>query len=233
MLFSVLLMTCSSPVPPNSSLPTPEFACQTTLDWKGIVPGQSTRRDVRRILGVPSRKGSERYVDGQVTFYAYRIEDGAIAGLAEDRVFFGKDGVVAWIEAIVADRDGQTHTLQETVDQLGITLDQVYVNNNFRHPDQFDVLAGPDQIYVWAGCGLAVSAISPVRNSHSPSTNLIVRHPVHPSASFQPSPSLEGEILFKFFFPPTSFAGFEEFYRDKVPFYFYYIWGEYLQRSTQ
>lgn len=233
MLFSVLLMACSSPVPPNSSLPTPEFACQTALDWKGIVPGQSTRRDVVRILGEPARKGSERYVDGRVSFYAYRIEDGAIAGLAEDRIFFGKDGVVAWIEATVADRDGQTHTIQEIVEQLGTTLDQVYVNNDLRLPDQYDIHAGPDQIYVWAGCGLAVSAVSPIVDEHPTASSLIVRYPLSPSNSLQQTPNVDDVIMFKFFFPRTSFAGFEEFYRDKVPFYLTYIWGEYLQRSTQ
>jgi hypothetical protein len=228
-----ILLACSSPVPPTFSLPKPEFACQQSLDWRGIVPGESRRRDVVRILGKPSRKGSEQYVDGRVSFYAYEIEDGAMAGLAEDRVFFGRDGIVAWIEATVADRDGQTHTIEEITNQLGTTLDQVYLDNDLRLPDQYDIHAGPDDIYVWAGCGLAVGAVPPVVDEPAASPTLVVRHPVSPGDSLEPTPSIDAEIMFKFFFPQTSFTGFEEFYRSKIPFYLIYVWKDYLQRSKQ
>jgi hypothetical protein len=228
-----VLVACSSAVPPNSLVPTPESACQTALNWKGIIPGKSTKRDVRRILGEPTHKGREIYVDGRVPFYAYKIEDGAIAGLAEDRIFFGKNGIVAWIEVTVADRDGQTHTVQEMVEELGATVDQVYINNNYRVPDQYDVVAGPDQIYVWAECGLAASAVSPVADDPTSVPGLTVRYPVPPSDSLQPTPNAGDVIMFKFFFPQTSFAGFEEFYKDKVPFYLIYIWKEYLQRREE
>jgi outer membrane protein assembly factor BamE (lipoprotein component of BamABCDE complex) len=228
-----LLAACSSPVPLTSSLPTPEFACPKVLDWRGIVPGKSTRRDVVRILGEPSRKGTERYVDGRVSYYAYEIEDGVMAGLAEDRLFFGRNGVVAWIEAIVADRDGQTHTVEEITEQLGATLDQVYLNNNYRLPDQYDVQGGPDNIYVWAECGLAVSAVSPAVDEPSTNVGLMIRHPMSTDFLQPKTPSMDAEIMLKFFFPQTSFAGFEEFYRNKVPFYLLYIWKDYLQRSKQ
>jgi hypothetical protein len=202
------------------------------------VPGESTRRDVVRILGKPSRKGTERYVDGRdvdgrVSCYAYDIEDGAMVGLAEDRVFFGRDGVVAWIEATVADRDGQTHTIEEITDQLGTTLDQVYLNNNYRLPDQYDVHSGPDDVYVWAGCGLAVTAVSPAVDEPSNDRGLMVRHPMSTDFLQPIRPSLDAEIMFEFYFPQTSFAGFEEFYRYWVPNYLLYIWKDYLQRSKQ
>lgn len=231
--FLALLVACSSPVPPSSSLPTPEFACQRTLDWREIVPGESTKRDVVRIVGKPSRKGSERYIDGRVSYYAYEIEDGAMAGLAEDRIFFGRDDVVAWIEATVADRDGQTHTIEEVADQLGTTLDQVYVNNNYRLPGQYDVHSGPDDIYVWAECGLAVSAVSPAVDVSFTDPGLTVRHPMPTEFLQAETPSLDAEIMFKFFFPKTSFSGFDEFYRNKVPFYLIYIWKGYEQEGEQ
>ena len=230
-LLLVLLVACSSPVPPSSSLPTPEFACQQSVDWRGIVPEESTRQDVVRILGKPSRKGNERYVDGRVPFYAYGIEDGAMAGLVEDRVFFDRDGVVAWIEASVADRDGRTYTIEEITKQLGTTLDQVYVNNDYRLPDQYDAHAGPDDIYVWAECGLAVGA-GLLEGIEQPSTaSFAIRHPVQAEDLFTPTPRVEDIVFFKLFFPPTSWTGFAEFYKDKVPFYVYYIWSEYQERS--
>ncbi|HSJ52857.1 MAG TPA: hypothetical protein VLC52_03850 [Anaerolineae bacterium] len=232
-LLLAVLTACSSPVPLTSSLPTPEFACSKSLDWKGIVPGESTRQDVVRILGNPSHKGSERYVDGRVSFYAYEVEDGAMAGLAEDRVFFGRNGVVAWIEAIVADRNGRTYTIKEITDQLGTTLDQIYLNNDLRLQDQYDIHAGPDDIYVWAECGLAVSAVPPLDDEPSASPNLMVRYPVSPGDSLEPTPSFRAEIMLEFFFPHTSFSGFDEYYRNKVPFYLTYIWKDYLQRSKQ
>jgi hypothetical protein len=233
MLLGALLVACSSPIPPSSALPAPDFACQQSLDWRGIVPGESTRRDVVRILGKPARKGRERYVDGRVSFYAYRVEDGAMAGLAEDRVFFGRDGVVAWIEVSVADRDGQIHTIDEITEQLGTTLDQVYVNNDYRLPNQYDAHAGPDNIYVWAECGLAVGAGLLERVDQPSTTSLVIRHPVPAEDLFTPTPRMEDMVFFKFFFPPTSWTGFEEFYKDKVPFYVHYIWSEYRERIKQ
>lgn len=232
-LSSVLLVACSSPVPPDSSLPTPERACPRVLDWRGIVPGESTRRDVLRILGRPSRKGTERSADGRVSYYTYEIEDGAMVGLAQDRVFFGRDGVVAWIEASVADRDGQTHTIEEITDQLGTTVDQVYRNNNCRLPNQFDVHSGPDNVYVWAECGLAVSAVSPAGDDLSNSRGLMVRHPMSTDFLQPIRPSIDAEIMFEFYFPRTSFAGFEDFYRYWVPTYLLYIWKDYLLRSKE
>lgn len=232
-LLLAMLVACSSPVPPSSSLATPEYACQQKLDWRGIVPGESTKRDVIRILGKPSRKGKERYPDGRVSYYAYEVKDGVMAGLAEDRVFFGKDGAVAWIEATVSDRDEQTHTIEEVSGQLGTVLDQVYRNNNYRLPDQYDVHSGPDDIYVWAECGLAVSAVSPAVDQPSTNPSLTVRHPVATDFLQPNTPSIDAEIMFKFFFPQTSFSSFEQFYRDKVPFYLLYIWKDYLERSKQ
>jgi hypothetical protein len=156
-----------------------------------------------------------------------------MAGLAEDRVFFGRDGVVAWIEVTVADRDGQTYTIEQITEQLGTTLDQVYVNNDYKLPDQYDAHAGPDDIYVWAECGLAVGAGLLEQIDRPGTASLVIRHPVPADDLFVPTPKLEDEVFFKFVFPPTSWTGFEEYYKDRVPFYMYYIWSEYRERIKQ
>jgi len=231
--FLAILIACSSPIQPGFSLPTPESACKQSLNWRGIVPGESTRQDVIRLLGKPSQKGSERYIDGRVSYYAYEIKDGAMAGLAEDRVFFDQDGVVTWIEAIAAGHDGQIYTIEEIASQVGATLDQVYVNNDYSMPEQYDAHAGPDDIYVWAECGLAVGA-GLLEGTNQPSAaGLVIRHPVPAGELFTPTPRMEDMVFFKFFFPPTSWNGFEEHYKDKVPFFVYYIWSEYRQRIKQ
>ena len=186
------------------------------------------------MLGRPSAKAKVRYTDGQMSFDSYKVQEGTIAGLMDDRVFYRNDGVVAWIEAVVADRDGRTHKLQEIVDQLGSTLDQVYVNNNLRSSTQYDILAGPDQIYVWSECGFATGAAPRTADSIGGGSQLVIRHPISVGDySFQPRPNVEDEIVFELIFPPTSFAGFEEFYKEKVPFRFYYVATQYFGHETK
>jgi hypothetical protein len=125
------------------------------LDWRGITPGESTRQDVINALGTPDHVGTKQFGDSRVSFYEHKVEGGVIAEFARDRVFFRSDEVVAWLEVVVADRDGTFHTVQEMIDQLGEVLDVVYWNNNYNPSSrQFDVLAGPDQLYVWSECGL-------------------------------------------------------------------------------
>jgi len=168
-----------------------------------------------------------------VSFYEYKLLDGVMADLATDRIYFGRSGVVVWIEAIVPNRDGQIHTIREIADQLGTTLDQVYRNNDLRGPLQYDVHAGPDDIYVWAECGLVVSAVSSSTDRQASTPGLMVRHPVSADDYLLPTPSIDAVVIFKFFFPPTCFAGFDELYRDKVPYCLIDTWEEYLERSKQ
>lgn len=219
-LSSLLLAACSPGVRSGLVLPTPEYECRAVQDWKGIVPGQSSKHDVVSALGKPTRVAGMRFAhDPQpYYYYAYLIEDGNTAGLIEDRIFFSRDGTVSWIEATVTDQYGQPLTIEDIVEEVGATLDQVYVNNNFRSPKQPFVKAGPDQIYVWAECGLAVSAESPFLGDSGMPPKLSLRHPVPSSDSIQPAPAVWATVLFKFLFPPTSYDGFVKFYEKKVPF---------------
>ena len=103
----------------------------------------------------------------------------------------------------------------------------------YRLRDQYDVHLGPDDIYVWAECGLAVGAISPPLEEPSIDAHITIRRPGSVEFLQPEGPSMNAEIMFKFFFPQTSFSGFEEFYRDKVPFFLIYIWKDYLERSKE
>lgn len=216
------------------ALPPPEARCHQPVTWHGIKPGISTRQEVHSILGRPDASGVEWFNGGIILVDAYDIPTGDIAAHARDMIFFRADGVVSWIEAIVADRDGRFHPIQETVAQLGPKLDAVYANSNYRPGSgQYDVLSGPDQLYVWSECGVAVNtligcftddlgeldcpgALVLLALVGTTSTNLTLRHPAPGSEGI-----IAGEgnvVLMKFLFEPTSYAAFEEHYRYNIPF---------------
>jgi hypothetical protein len=56
------------------------------------------------------------------------------------------------MEIVVADRDGTFHAVSETIEQLGSTLDAIYLNSNYRDNSYYDILGGPDQFYIWSEC---------------------------------------------------------------------------------
>ncbi len=171
-----------------------------------------------------------KFTDGRASYFGYSLEGGVASELVEDRVFFQSE-VVSWIVQIVADRDGQMHTLQEAVDILGPTLDSIYVNNDYvPGRGQYDVLVGPDQIYVWAECGVAISAAWDSATAYFP--GLQIRHPTNLESALRPTPDIGAEMLFMFLFPPTSFDGFVSHYQDKIPF-LDGAWLEYFRRVNR
>jgi len=235
---SFLIVACV-PVEEKEARPTPERSCSTTLNWHGIIPGRSTQQDVINALGTPPKTGTERFDQSDVTFYAYPVDGGVVAQFAKDRIFFGSDGIVDWLEVTIADRDGEFHAVRDMLDDLSNTLDTVYWNNNYRPASrQFDVIAGPDQVYVWSECGLALNAtghcssseadrvLCPQRGEQTGSVNpisLVLRYPnPFPQFSREPNPSVDNAVLMMFLFPPTSYEGFTKFYMQKIPFGLWY-----------
>ncbi len=242
---SILLSACAS-LPGQVVLPTPEASCHATLSWRGITPGKSTRQDVTDALGPPAETGTEQFDQRTVPFYAYRVDNGTIAQYVQDRIFFRSDGVVDWLEVIVADRDGKYHPIRDMLNELGSTLDTIYWNNNYRpNSHQFDVLGGPDQVWIWSECGVALNTTGhcspaqeadplcprhnePMAATASTPTTLTLRYPhVQPEAAQVPDPSVDNTVLMMFLFPPTSYKGFSEYYMQKIPFR---LWNDFLDK---
>lgn len=215
------------------NLPQPEQDCKQSIDWQGIKPGISTKLDVVSLLGEPEDKGSQRIGPNSFPFYTYKVDGGEIAGFAKNRVFFRADGVVDWIEVMVGDQDGSYHKVSEITAELGNILDAVYRNSNdppYVEPGKsFDVQSGPDQLYLWSACGIAVDAlpIKPINN------DLSIQHPDHPRSTDKVSLNANSIILIKILFIPTSYQGFKDYYMYKPP-YNYFIpgsdWNIYIKK---
>jgi hypothetical protein len=239
-IFCFLLTACQSKKL-DYHYPVSNATCQEDITWMTLRPGVSTRDDVIRALGKPDEKGKEKLLDGRsMPFYAYNIQGGRISSFTKHRIFFNREGRVDWIETIVADSDGQYHSIQETVNLLGDTLDAVYSNSDFNlfADFQYDILGGPDDIYVWSECGVAILALSDVIKTDRGSLEYLLsenipfdaewvlnlRYPEFKS-SMRPVTTLDSIVLMKFLFLPTTFEDFMENYRYKIP---YDIWDDYL-----
>ena len=226
------------------SLPVPEIDCLAApAEWMTLQPGLSTRQDVIDVLGKPDDKGKTKFMDGRwISYYAYNVAGGVVAEFVQHRIFFRSDGTIDWIEEIVGDGDGQLHTAGETVSQLGDTLDVVYNNSNYNPfaEFQYDILGGPDQIYVWSECGVALLALvgykktGPLDLEYSPvefndPQALKLRYPdiFH---SEMPVKDLERVVLMKFLFQPTTFDSFWEHYMYRIP---YGLWKGYPHKLEQ
>jgi hypothetical protein len=220
----VMLAACCRNTTQNKELelPEPEVACQTSsASWLGLVPGQSTKADVVDILGPPTQKVR---TEGNTHIFVYPPVLNLVMFSYGNRIGFRKDGIVDWVDVWVLDSDGEFHTVAETAELYGTTLDRVYVNGVL---DMF----GPDQVYVWSECGVAVTAVSGVTVKRSEGETLPLakpvrmdafelsfRHPVHSQASVQPDPDVHQIVVRQFFFQPTSFDAFSTIYKDKIPY---------------
>jgi hypothetical protein len=221
-LILLTLAACSLEVSRNIELEPAESVCQTTpASWQGIIPGQTTVTDVVRILGQPLQKGHSSWGTDVFIYPPIRTIPGASYG---NRIGFRDNSTVDWIDVWVADLDGRFHTVAEIARVYSTTLDTVYVNGR-------SDLFGPDQVYVWADCGIAVTAVSEnvVRRSEGEDLplaelpgvdvcQLTFKHPVHSQASMQPRPDVQQIVFRKFLFQPTSLASFDEYYADVIPY---------------
>ncbi len=203
----------------GSKLEPPEIACQETpVSWQGIIPGQSTTTDVIETLGEPVQGRDTRvFLYPPIVFLA----DGSSYG---NTIAFNGAGIVDWIDVWVLDSDGEFHTVEKMARIYGTTLDRVYMNGRLG-------LSGPDQVYVWSHCGIAVTAVSEEAVKHSEDEilplaeaveanqyQLNLRHPVHPQDSVQPTVDVRQIVVLEFIFQPTSYASFVEFYAKEIPF---------------
>ena len=218
-ILTIVLTSCQNKAN-NITLEPPENECQAeSSSWQGIIPGQSTQKDVVEILGQPAQK---MRLDGTNVFVYPPILK--LASSYGNMIGFRKDGTVDWVDVWVLDHDGKFHTVTEVAYLYGTTLDRVYVNGSFD-------LFGPDQVYVWSECGVAITAVPewtvrqsedetlPIGESIKVNTSeLDLRHPVPEQDSVQPNPDLDQIISRKFLFQPTSFDSFKTFYMDKLPY---------------
>lgn len=221
-----LLLTAGSCRSECLELATPEGACKASLaSWKGLVPGQSTKEDVERVSGQPIKKVNLR--ESNRFYYLYPPVIARLETSYGNKVVFRQDGVVDWIDVWVSNTDGKFHTVAEIAQKYGCVLDRVYLMEDL---PEYSVV-GPAQVYVWADCGIAITAVPgsfvglsadevPPRaeSAGAESCTWTVRHPVHSQATLQPRPSVEDIVIRKFMFQPTSFASFQEFYVDWIPF---------------
>ena len=177
----------------------------------------------------------------EFSYYAYDVDGGVIADYAQNRIFFTKDGVIDWMEIIEADSTDRVETVFDVVSLLGNELDVVFSNNNYRPGGiYYDVFDGPTNIYVWSECGVALEALPSYEASYfgtiktgcekgnmSPQMcNLSFRHRYPPLDDADPHYDVNSIILMKFYFRPTSYQGFADYYMFKIPFR---TWGEYLR----
>lgn len=217
----------------------PKTSCNVYTSWREIQPGKSSRQNVVNILGQPKETGIKSFGNKLFLFYAYTVEEGVIADYAMDKIFFHLNGIVAWMEIVVGDRNGTYHRLADYTSELGYTLDTIYMNNNYDLlRKQIDVLGGPDQLYIWSDCGLALDILpycSLLDNEDiecsfdvdDSSNSFRLRYPNPYNVGGEPPPNLNGVVLMKFFFPPTTYDGFADYYMDKIPFG---LWDDYIKK---
>lgn len=227
----------------SPDLPPPQTACNTDASWRGIQPGKSSRQDVVDILGQPQETGMKGSGATIYSYFTYTVDGGVIAEYATDRIFFHLDGVVAWMEIVAGDRNGSYGNISDLTVELGTTLDTIFMNNNYDpRKNQIDVLGGPDQLYIWSECGLALDVLPYCSISENgdvkcsfdahPGNNptganiFSLRYPNPYNAGGEPPPNEKSIVLMKFLFPPTTYETFVDYYMYKIPFG---LWDEYIK----
>jgi len=221
--------------------PEPEVNCPHTLSWQGLVPGQSRRQDVIDTLGSPYKTGEKTFSGRTYPYYAYQVNGGKIADFVQDRIFFNADDSIIWIESVIADRDGASHAVSETIAPIGNIVDVAYWNSDYTPGSkQIDILTGPDQIYVRSECGLALVVADSCFQGVSGETTCAGKMKGIPTSSrlstrytssfpgdeLKPIASTNATVLMQFLFVPTTYDRFMEFYQQKVPFG---LWNAYLR----
>ncbi len=234
----VLSTACTSQRDPINPPPI-AFDCQNKDNWQGIIPGVTTKREVVEILGKPDKESIVERDGLSILVLEYDINSGIVAEYAKDKIYFKEDDVVLWIEEIVADRDGKFVPISMEIEKYGKLVNTVYENNNYvPGSNQFDILAGPDQVYVWSTCGIAVVTMShcfvtdksdfDCLSEQVAETRLLEDRveQIRPTQAQLDSsfPATQNVELMRVRFVPTSYEEFNKFYRYKIP---YGIWNDY------
>ena len=219
------LMACRPTTSPTEVQPNPtaEYECEAMpATWRGLVPGSSTKSEVEQILGKPEHTTSVPSPYNLAKIYEYPPYVTGIVEKLGNRVAVGADARVAWIDSWVANADGRFHTIAEFVHTYGSTLDRVYLNG------AGDV-AGPEEVYVWAACGVALTTVpteyyqdafnaNPSLIPPSVPTNLELTliYPLADYDSRKPQMQLDDLVLRAFFFPATNYAYFRTAYESNI-----------------
>lgn len=219
-----VLLGCQSLISSSDSgLATPESSCQVSSpSWQNIKPGLSNMEDVINALGEPLEKG--RLPNQGSDYFLYSPAITYLRVTYGNLIVFTSEGVVAWIDVWVSNSDGSFHSIVETVHQYGSTLDRGYINGVL---DMY----GPDQVYVWSECGVAVtvvdssflkrttSEILPLTGSpETLSYVLKFRYPASNEYGAQSSVSTDLIVIRQFLFEPTSFEMFLQDYEAQIPY---------------
>jgi hypothetical protein len=247
-LLLVILSGCSS-LNNSQTLPTPSAECAVLPDWKGIFPGKTTREEVVQLLKRPAKFGIENHKGQMVTYFAYPIESGTVKNYFMDKIFFDARGVVDWMEIAAVDRDENVLEVSEISQQLGDKLDTIYANTNYNPAyKQYDVIGGPDQVYVWANCGVALLAIPYCHLQKG--TNQIScddydtaedQGDKNKLTPLESPPFYEGGerennknalIVMKIMYPPTSYGGYKENYMFKIPYVGWNFWEKLIKEHN-
>jgi hypothetical protein len=254
-LACMILCTGCEVIGENPSLSAPALSCPARLTWKGITPGVSSEKDVINLLGQPAMIGIAKFENVRVRYYAYPVESGFVKEfLPEDRVYFTSAGVVGWVQTVSGDRDAKIHEVKEIADQLGYSLDTVLMNQSYKPNSKtslsqgvFDVHGGPDHIYIWAHCGMAVLGLpgwhpdpsgqivySPesISSENTPQDLLVLREPFEYNAD-QRIANSHSIVLVQYFFPPTSYNDFKEYFYTKIYYRGSGFWDGFIKKYNQ
>lgn len=225
-----IFLTSCEPKKLDYQFPATGKKCPIEIEWMGLQPGKSSQEDVLRIFGEPESKGKTTFYSGEsIPYFAYKAS-GDVSSFARHRIFFSPNKKVYWIEAIVGDRDGRFHTVDETVDLLGNKLDTIYDNNTLDPfaEYQIDILSGPDTVLVWSECGMVLLALPSVvigengKLLHKPiskeSGNILSLTYPNVMPSRIPVSDLNAVVLMEFIFEPTTFENFMEVFSYKIPY---------------
>lgn len=240
---AVFLFLRNSDMQTTHFLPSPEKTCSIPVKWKGIQPGISTKQNVISALGQPTENGVQKIGDIEQSYFLYKIKSGKVANFAGDRIVF-RDNVVDWMEIAVGDRDGYFHHVSDVSAQYGNTIDNFYVNSSYHPLDETGIGAnftfGPDYVYVWTDCGIALDVMRAKKHSDKEFTvrniDELSKFLIIPSADGSPRldealPNESDIILFQFIFTPTSQQGFREYYKyNRFPYTgFSGAWAKYIK----
>lgn len=219
-----MLVNCSLPFSLSQpKLAKPEISCQMPASWKNIIPGQSTRDDVKETLGEPQEEVYSARL--KRNFFLYPPVREAFGQTYGNQIVFRSDGIVDWLDVWVSNIDGEFHNVAEYVEQYGTTLDRVYMNGSL-----VTRVFGPDHIYVWSNCGVALTVVHDSWIKYSEEEVIVLakpamitdeqldfRHPVPKQDTIQPQADVGYIVIRQFIFSPTDFASFYEVYSPFIP----------------
>jgi hypothetical protein len=233
----IIFVICILVLGDNAAIPQPLSSCSINMEWNGILPGKSNYRDVINQLGTPNLIGLERFGKKVYIYFGYNTKDEIKIGKASNRIYFSDNGKVDLIELPKLVKNYPPSEIKDISDIIGNNLDTVYMNNNYDPglPSQYDILGGPEQVYVWSNCGIAllgspychkapndkVSCESTVDNNGGTDNNNELKATHEPIIGYDDSISYESSalLLIEYIFPATNYDYYKSNYMFKIRYY--------------